>query len=375
MSSIIEELEDRLCILTKRKFCVLTSRATAALFLAFSSLQRKTGFIAFPAILCPSPIFAAICAGYQPIYCDIDPETGNMAPDALETLLSSNQEIVAAVPTHLYGQPAEMKQICELATAYNVDIIEDGAQALGATTKDGTPIGNFGISSILSFGHTKLVDVGYGGALVTDHAEYADVVRAAQNRLPFTNPKNTRALASAYRKEYYRILSETQVNPDACTQLQSFPRRFAKLFMARFNPLHAQAMMDGIDGLQETLCDRRYKAALYDRLLDKKQIIKLRWDEGAAPWRFNVRLPEDCQATITTKLREAGFDASNWYPSLHRLFRPTHQPEAADLHHAVRHEESIVNLWLDGKTSAPRVKACATELNRLLAKQMNFASD
>tara|TARA_Y100000588_G_scaffold392835_2_gene506264 strand:- start:9431 stop:10540 length:1110 start_codon:yes stop_codon:yes gene_type:complete len=366
MSNDIMQLEKKLADLTGRRECVLTSRATTALFLAFTGLGAARGNIIFPATLCPSPAYAAIYAGHKPIFCDVEPDTGNMSPTALKELLKVTSNVVAITAAHLYGQPSELGSICAIAAQHQIPVIEDVAQALGATMKDGTPAGNFGICSVLSFGYSKIIDVGYGGALVTDDLAFANSVRSMEKQLP-TPSKQQSKLAQHYRSEYYRIRSAAALSSSRHSEFLNFPERFKPLFINRFVPFKIEATLEGLKSLGQNLAARHGKADLYDRQLADSGVVKLRRDAGAAPWRYCVLLPADEQTRITLHLRSANFDASNWYPSLHRWFGTEESQGQAQPNESLTHEDKILNLWLDHNVDEKKVLACGKELAQLLS--------
>jgi dTDP-4-amino-4,6-dideoxygalactose transaminase len=366
MTDKSRSLEERLAALTGRRYAVLTSRATAALYLAFRALDRAGSRIVLPAILCPSPAYAALYAGYRLAFCDVEPETGNISVSALERLLADTPDVVAVLTTHLYGQPAKMAAICEVAERAGVTLIEDGAQALGATMPDGSPMGRYGICSVLSFGHTKIVDVGYGGALVSDDQGLVETIRRTDAKLA-TSGKDRARLSAEFRSEYYRIRAAAEIDPAANEEFLGFPGRYRSLYLDSFDEPRIAGLGKALDGLAANLDARRRKAAIYDEILATAALDPLRRDPGAAPWRYGVRVRGNEQKRVTKALRDAGFDSSNWYPSLHRWFEESRRQDESLLKNACTHEEAILNLWLDNETDEARVKACAEALADLVS--------
>ena len=116
--------------------------------------------------------------GARPVFVDIDPRTFNIAPAAVEAAIT--QRTKAIVPVHLYGQPAEMSAIMDIARRHNLYVIEDCAQAIGAE-ENGRRVGSFGDVACFSFYPTKnLGAYGDGGMVTTNHpqiAERVDVLR------------------------------------------------------------------------------------------------------------------------------------------------------------------------------------------------------
>jgi len=121
--------------------------------------------------------------GAKPLFVDIDPDSYTMDPNALEDLLKrrkakgGRQKIKAVIPVHLYGHPAEMDAILDLADRYNLGVIEDACQAHGAEYQ-GRRTGSFGLLGCFSFYPTKnLGGYGDGGMVVTDDKKLNEKLR------------------------------------------------------------------------------------------------------------------------------------------------------------------------------------------------------
>ncbi|MBD3299111.1 MAG: hypothetical protein GF341_10685 [candidate division Zixibacteria bacterium] len=111
----------------------------------------------------------------KPVFCDIRPDDYNMDPEGLEKAITPKTK--AIMPVHLYGQLADMEPIKKTADAHNIPIVEDAAQAIGATHK-GTVAGRWGHAGCFSFFPTKnLGAAGDGGMVISDHEDVADRVR------------------------------------------------------------------------------------------------------------------------------------------------------------------------------------------------------
>src|SRR5258708_4599447 len=133
---------------------------------------------------------AIVQAGAQPMFVDIDPETGNISIPALRHFLESKTRhghcaIRAIVPVHLYGLPAPMNEIKQLAGEFNLKIIEDACQAHGAriNTPDGWKrAGTIGDVGCFSFYPGKNLGAwGDGGAIATDNEEIAHRISSLSN--------------------------------------------------------------------------------------------------------------------------------------------------------------------------------------------------
>jgi dTDP-4-amino-4,6-dideoxygalactose transaminase len=125
-------------------------------------------------------------AGAAPVFVDIDPQTFNLNPVLVERAITRRTR--AILPVHLFGQLADMGALMELAVRYDLPVVEDSAQAIGATF-EGQPACSFGIIGCLSFYPTKnLGAYGDGGMAVTCNAEMAerlDVLRRHGGRVKY----------------------------------------------------------------------------------------------------------------------------------------------------------------------------------------------
>jgi dTDP-4-amino-4,6-dideoxygalactose transaminase len=166
-----QAFEDELAHYVGVGHCVLTSSATAALWLGLRALGVKAG----DEILVPShtafPTVEAICfAEATPVFVDADPW---YTMDAADAAARVTPRTVGMVPVHLYGQPVDVAAIRELAGRLGLWMLEDCAQAHGAAWH-GRKVGGFGRAGVFSFYPSKnLTVMGDGGALVTDDDELA----------------------------------------------------------------------------------------------------------------------------------------------------------------------------------------------------------
>ena len=118
-------------------------------------------------------------AGARPVFADINPKTYNIDPDSVLEKITPRTR--AIIPVHLYGQCAEMERIREIAKSRSLAVIEDGAQAIGAS-RDGVKVGNFGDTACLSFFPSKnLGGLGDGGMVLTNSDSLAGGVRELRN--------------------------------------------------------------------------------------------------------------------------------------------------------------------------------------------------
>lgn len=160
----------------EEKHVAALSSGTAAIHLALVQLGIKPG----DEVICQSFTFAASAnpikyVGATPVFVDSETDTWNMCPHHLEEaikdrLTQTGKTPKAIVPVHLYGMPARMDEITEIAHRYNIPVLEDAAEALGSEYK-GRKCGTFGEFACLSFNGNKMITTSGGGALVCNTAE------------------------------------------------------------------------------------------------------------------------------------------------------------------------------------------------------------
>jgi dTDP-4-amino-4,6-dideoxygalactose transaminase len=156
--------------------CIAMNSGTSALHLALLAAGIGPGdeVVTVPFTFVAS-VATILYAGAKPVLVDIEPRTFNMNPAALEAAISPRTK--AIVPVHLYGHPADMDPILEVARKHNLVVIEDAAQAHGAKYK-GRSAGNIGDIACFSFYPAKnLGAYGEGGAVTTSNPEYARTIR------------------------------------------------------------------------------------------------------------------------------------------------------------------------------------------------------
>jgi len=176
----VKQLEASVAEATGAKFAVGCASGSDALLVALLTLGIGEG----DRVICPSFTFFATASaitrlGAEPVFVDIDPATFNLDIEKVEQAITPKTK--AIIPVHLFGQCADMTAIMELAGRYNLKIVEDCAQSIGATHQ-GQGSGSFGDVGCFSFYPTKnLGGMGDGGMLTTNDQETADRLRLFAN--------------------------------------------------------------------------------------------------------------------------------------------------------------------------------------------------
>lgn len=175
--AVVEEFEEQFADYIGVSSCVACNSGTDALYLALRALNIGQGD---EVITTPFTFIATaeaiVLAGATPVFVDIDPGTFNL--DAEQVAAAINEQTRAIVPVHLFGQPANLSRLGEIAQQHHLYIIEDCAQATGAKWQ-GQPVGSGEHVGCFSFFPTKnLGACGDGGAITTNNPEIAAAARA-----------------------------------------------------------------------------------------------------------------------------------------------------------------------------------------------------
>ncbi|GBD03796.1 dTDP-3-amino-3,6-dideoxy-alpha-D-galactopyranose transaminase [bacterium HR19] len=176
----VERFEEEFARYLGVKYCIGVASGTDALILAIESLDLpKDSEIIVPSNTFIATILAVIRCGYKPRLVEPDIKTYNIDPEKIEENITKKTKAIVAV--HLYGKCCDMDRILAIARKYNLYVIEDAAQAHGASYK-GKKAGTFGILGCFSFYPTKnLGALGDGGAIVTNDENLAEKIKALRN--------------------------------------------------------------------------------------------------------------------------------------------------------------------------------------------------
>jgi dTDP-4-amino-4,6-dideoxygalactose transaminase len=172
---MVTRFEKDFAALMKTKQGIATNTGTAALHLSLAAVGMGPG----DQVILPSFTFVATAevvamTGAKPVFVDIDPETYNISAKTIEKAITKKTKTI--MPVDLYGLPADMKPIRELADKHGLFIIEDAAQAHGATY-NGKPAGAYADIACWSFYASKNMTTGEGGMATTNNTEIAEKMR------------------------------------------------------------------------------------------------------------------------------------------------------------------------------------------------------
>ncbi|MDA4129328.1 MAG: DegT/DnrJ/EryC1/StrS family aminotransferase [Thaumarchaeota archaeon] len=161
---------------------VAVNSGTAALHLALYSIadpKRKNAEAITSPLSFAATANAALASGLTPVFADVDPETFNIDPDNVEEKVS--EKTIAIEPVDVYGLPADLGKLGQIAKRHNLKVVEDSAEAIGASY-NGKKIGNISDLSCFSTYATKNLHTGEGGFVTTNDDAVAERIRMERNQ-------------------------------------------------------------------------------------------------------------------------------------------------------------------------------------------------
>ena len=169
----VQELEARIAKLLGVKHCMAVCNATIGLEIVARAANLK-GEVILPSFTFVATAHSMQWLGLTPVFCDIDPETHTIDAAQIEKLITPRTSAIVAV--HVWGQPANVEALSEIAKRHNLKLIFDAAHAFHCSYQ-GRMIGNFGDAEVFSFHATKFFNTFEGGAIVTNNDELAEKIR------------------------------------------------------------------------------------------------------------------------------------------------------------------------------------------------------
>jgi dTDP-4-amino-4,6-dideoxygalactose transaminase len=350
----VKAFEDEMAAYCATKYAVGVASGTDALHLTLLACGIKAGdeVITSPFTFVATAESIVKC-GAKPVFADIDPKTYNIDAEKIEQYLQSRQitshqlpdsplperertkvRVKAILPVHLYGQPADMDPILEIASKYHLKIIEDCAQALGAEYK-GKKVGSLGDAGCLSFFPSKVLGAyGDGGMVVTSNAEIAETVRILR--------------VHGSKAGYQHVMHGFNSRLDA---LQAAILRVKLKHLDHWNEL------------------RRSKAALYTRLLSRVDGIEPPYFEKNCKYSCNyytVRIKDShlSRDELRKHLESEGIQTMVYYPlSLHlqEVYKYLgHKP--GDFPESERAQEQVLTLPMYPELSEEQIELVVESL-------------
>jgi len=291
------------------KHAIAVSSGTAALHLSLIALGVGDGDeVIVPAYTFPATANVVELVGARPVLVDVDLETYNVLVEQIEGAISPKTK--AIIPVHLFGNPADMDSVMEIAVEHNLSVIEDAAGALGSEYK-GRKCGTIGTFGCFSFHPRKVITTGEGGMVVTDNAALAEQIRILRNHGMQTNGSQHEFVAAG--------------------------------FNYRMNELEAALGIVQMQEIDKIIAERQRLAELYVGLLKDAPgvIFQKTLPDSLSVWQaFVIHFNDGDVALLLETLRNARIEANIGTYALHLLqfyrdkyaYDSSDYPNAAELY-------------------------------------------
>ena len=280
--------------------------------------------VIIPTFCCSAVVPPILALGALPVLADIGEEL-NLTVETVDAAITRKTK--AIIVPHLFGNPAEIGAIVDLAREKNIGVIDDAAQALGATI-DSRPVGSFGDAGVVSFGSEKVCFGIGGGAVVSYQRELLD--ERALNLSPARTAPILRKLAATqfYRRwRRWTLPVQTKLSRGKSAGPDALPTPYRSEAMANLQAAVAKSLLRT---LRENIAARRARVRLYQELLggeDRLELIAHR--SGSACLTQVVRvLPkgrgQDSASSLVEALGAAGYEVQGSYVPIHLLGNLNH---------------------------------------------------
>ena len=274
-----------------------------------------------PTFCCQSVVDPILQVGAIPVFADVG-EDLNLTVETVEPCLT-NRTAAIIVP-HLFGNPADIEKIVELGHARGVPVIDDAAQALGATV-NGRLVGTFGAAGVVSFGNGKVCFGTGGGILIFNQSDLLDKAKSI-----IKNPSGsigdivTHAMSVLVWRRWRRWTLPIHV------ALSKFPKRKKEhqrtIDDEAMSNLDASVALTLLTTLQENLSGRRKHAVRYQKTFERHhhQQFLVAHKKGSSHLTQVLQVPplatgESRRAQVIQSLKDAGFEVTASYKPLHLL--------------------------------------------------------
>jgi dTDP-4-amino-4,6-dideoxygalactose transaminase len=299
---------------------LLCNSGSLALEIALRACDLRPGDeVVIPTFCCTSVVAPILAVGAHPVLADVGEEL-NITSETLQAALTKKSR--AIIVPHLFGNPADIESIIDVARARNIRVIDDAAQALGATIA-GRPAGTFGDAGILSFGSDKICFGLGGGAIVSRQGFFkrsSEIEMAAPQLFPVLRNLSSTLLWRRWRR--WSLPLHEALYRGRAPDPERPPEPYPKESMSNLNAAVASTLMRG---LRDNLLERRARAGMYQTLLrEEKGLVLVPHQAGSACLTQVVRiLPKanggDRASDLIAALRSAGYEVQGSYLPIHLL--------------------------------------------------------
>lgn len=316
-----------------------------------------------PAIVCQDVLAAVLYAGCEPIFCDVDPQSGCVADS--EWAKARAKGATAAVLVHAYGNVASVQPARQAFPFGSALLIEDVAQAIGARI-DGRPAGTGGDIGLLSFGSTKHIDAGGGGAVLVRRPDLLAAIEDILPTLPVWSGERYAAALLEFRTFFYAARRNMVVGGSASRgSFANLLTPAVGIAAAEFTDHKALAACESLGNLESMAARRRALANAWGSALAGTSAVPVGMTDSSVPWRYCFRLPGidfSEQDAVAQRLRQLGLQVSNWYLPCYWLT----DPGSAPCYTAERFAAEVFQFWCDNSVSIASIDDITPSLRSII---------
>lgn len=368
----VTEFEEKFAAYAGARYAIAVNSGTSALHLAVRALGVGSG----DEVLTTSFSFVASssCLIYEnalPAFVDIDAQTLNIDPRAIDRFIQqccvvdsntgaltdtlTGRRVRAILPVHVFGLPCDMGAIMELARTYELHVIEDACEALGAEY-EGRQVGTLGDVGVFAFYPNKQITTGEGGMIVTDDEHIAMLCRSMRNQ------------GRAPERDW---LQHVRLG-----------------YNYRLSDIHSALGLAQLERIDELLGGRARVAALYEQALSGHHVIKLppSVPDCQRSWfvypiqllSFAAVDVPSLRDRVLTALRAKGIACQSYFPAIHLqpYLRETHLVQQRPLPHTEAASNTCLTLPMFSSATEEQIDyVCKTLLEILEQESLSLGAD
>ncbi len=341
------EIERDLAAYHGREYAKLVGNGTTAIYIALKSNGLKYKNIAIPDSVCINVPLSILISNNYIYYIDNNFKDLGVNNNEIESKI---EKIDAILGVHNFGHNSNIEELAQICKRHNKFLIEDACLNQGAISNN-KKIGSFGDVSILSFGDGKNVNIGHGGALLTDNKYLYNNICELINHIPHSNEKSVKIIDkinSDYTSHYNKYYIDNRISLLENRKFYEYLFTNKEYYISKFNEKKLTLLVNSFKEIEKFANEKqenwwRFHNKLYSTSSNKIEILKP--FEGSVPWRFNLLVNN--RDKIMKDIHEFGLKASSWHPPTSLLFSVNNQANNFVRPNSNIIGNKILNLWID----------------------------
>ena len=350
---ITQKAERALASLCERKYVLLTGNATTSLYISLKSLNLPLkSKIMIPNSSCPHVPLSIYLAGHRPFFVDIDRQNFGLSLDKVKKYFT--KDIKAIIAVHAYGKLCHIKKLVNFCKKKNIPLIEDAALSLGLKVNQ-KPSGSFGLTSVLSFGKGKVLDIGGGGALLTDDIKFYLKAKNLTSKLHEKKKINDKII-NYMNNNHTKIYNRMFVNNEFDMIKKKYKKQAIKMssyLLYKFENKLLKKINLNKKNINKILSKRLENIKYMKKKLNliKKNFFNIpAQNNQEAPWRMNIFFYKEKNRNFVLKeMLKKKLKVSSWHPSLDLFFKDRKKKNMYPISDKL--SKSIFNIWINNEVN------------------------